>query len=61
MLRELNEWKFIVYYKLYQNMAESIFDVSRETLNAATIWINYVTSRNYFPVDGVTLLLSSEW
>ena len=40
-------------------MAESIFDVSRETLNAATFWINYVTNRNYFPVDGmhVTILI----
>ena len=33
-------------------MAESIFDVSRETLIAATFWTKYVTSRNYFPVDG---------
>ena len=33
-------------------MAESIFDVSRETLIAATFWTKYVTSRNYFPVEG---------
>ena len=41
-------------------MADFIFDVSRETFNAATFWINYVTSRNYFPVDGrfVTIPLS---
>ena len=32
-------------------MAESIFDVSRETLITA-FWTKYVTSRNYFPVDG---------
>ena len=29
-----------------KNMADSIFDVFMETLNAATFWINYVTSRN---------------
>ena len=28
-------------------MAESIFDVSRETLITATFWTKYVTSRNY--------------
>ena len=32
MLREVNEWTLIVDYKTNQNMAESIFDVSRETL-----------------------------
>ena len=38
-------------------MAESIFDVSRETLNAATFWITYVTSRNAFPVDGMLVTI----
>ena len=33
-------------------MAESILDVSREMLITATFWTKYVTSRNYFPVDG---------
>ena len=33
-------------------MAESIFDVSKETLNTATFWTKKVSSRNYFPVDG---------
>ena len=32
MLREVNEWTLIVDYKTNQNMSESIFDVSRETL-----------------------------
>ena len=34
-------------------MADSIFDVSRETFNAATFWINYVTCPINFPVDGM--------
>ena len=32
-------------------MKESIFDVSTETLYAASFWINYVTSRKRIPVD----------
>ena len=36
-------------------MADSIFDVSRETLNAATFWINHVTGCQYIPV-GVKLV-----
>ena len=28
------------------------FRRTRETLNDATFWTKYVTSRNYFPVDG---------
>ena len=39
-------------------MAESIFDVSRETLSAATFWTNYVTSRNYFLVDGMLIKIT---
>ena len=31
-------------------MKESIFDVSTETLNAATFWINYVTRRKCIPL-----------
>ena len=51
-LRKFNQWTLIVYLNLQQHFAESIFDVSRETLNDATFWTKYVTSRNYFPVDG---------
>ena len=39
-------------------MAESIFDVSRETIKAATFWINYVTSPNYFPADGMLVTIT---
>ena len=49
---ELNKWTLIVYYKLQQNMAESIIRRIHGTLNAATFWINYVTSRQCITVDG---------
>ena len=52
MFRKLNKWTLNVIRNCKKNMAESIFDVSRETLIAATFWTKYVTSRNYFPVDG---------
>ena len=38
-------------------MADSIFDVSRETFNVATFWIHYVTCPNNFPVDGMLVTI----
>ena len=40
------------------NMTESIFDVSTETLNAATFWINYVPSRKCIPVDDMHVTIT---
>ena len=34
------------------------FDVSRETLNAATFRINYVASRKCIPVDGMLVTIT---
>ena len=34
-------------------MADSIFDVSRETFNAATFWVNHENGRECIPADGI--------
>ena len=48
----------IVYQKVQQNMKESIFDVSMETLNVATFWISYATNRTCIPEDGVLVTIA---
>ena len=47
-----------LFESVTKKFAESIFDVSRETLNDATFWTNNVTSRNCFPVDGILITIT---
>ena len=39
-------------------MADSIYDVSMETLNAATYWVNQETGRECIPVDGILVAIT---
>ena len=40
------------------NMADSMFNVSKETFNVATFWINHVTGRQYIPADGMLVTIT---
>ena len=39
-------------------MSDSIFDVSRETFNAATFWVNHETGRECIPVDDILVVIT---
>jgi len=54
---ELHNWIFSAFFKVEKTWQIAFSHVSRETLHAATFWIEHVTIRTGNPVEGTPIIL----